>query len=78
MFNTKNISDIEGKEFDLVVSAGVGAVKWWANQNPEEDKKNIDDLITHLKKVKAKKFVLISTIDVYPTTRDLDEDFSLD
>jgi UDP-glucose 4-epimerase len=48
-------------------------VKWWANQNPEQDKKEIQSLMVSLEKVQAKEFVLISSIDVYDQTQNVDE-----
>ena len=44
---------------------GAPAEKWRANLNPLEDEKNIDFLIYNLNNIKAKKFVLISTVDVF-------------
>lgn len=64
-YNSDNIKDIEGKKYDLVISCGNSAAKWQANKNPEEDFINIMQYIEHVKKVRANKFVLISTIDVY-------------
>lgn len=64
-YNTKNIDDIDGKEYDLVVSAATYAEMWKINANPEEDWERIASLIEHLKTVKAKQFVLISTICVF-------------
>lgn len=64
-YNSKNINDIIGEEFDLVVCAGVRAQKWLANTYPEQDMKEINSLIDKIKTIKAKKFVLISTIDIY-------------
>lgn len=66
LYNSKNINDISGRSFDLVVCAGVPAVKWWANQNPEEDLAIINSLAEIYQTIKAKTFVLISTVDVYP------------
>ncbi len=66
LVNSKNFRDIQGMSFDKVVCAGVSAVKWKANANPEEDFARITELADVLKTVSAKKFVLISTIDVYP------------
>ncbi len=77
-YNSSNIQDIEGKEYDLVVSAGARAEKWRINQEPEKDLAEIDGLIEHLKKMKTKKFVLISTVDVYKTTFNVDEDTPID
>ncbi|BCJ87791.1 NAD-dependent epimerase/dehydratase family protein [Effusibacillus dendaii] len=74
LFNSKNISDIKGKNFDLIVCAGASAVKWKANQNPEEDLRNINSLIENLKEVETKKFILISTVDVYKNPILVDED----
>lgn len=67
LYNSKNIESIKDKEFDLTVCAGVQAVKWWANKNPTEDWQGIEKLIESLDTIKSKKFVLISTVDVYPS-----------
>jgi sugar phosphate isomerase/epimerase len=64
-YNSKNIHEITNKSFDIVVCAGISANKWWANLHEEEDMKNIMELLNILATVKTKKFVLISTIDVY-------------
>jgi nucleoside-diphosphate-sugar epimerase len=66
-FNSKNIGDIVGQSFDTIVCAGVQAVKYWANQHPTEDWQGIEALLHPLRGVKAKRFVLLSTIDVYPS-----------
>jgi len=72
-FNSKNIEEIRGQKFDLVVTAGVQAKKWWANQNPAEDWAQIERLLDALASVQAERFVLISTIDVYPKPCGVDE-----
>lgn len=77
-FNSKNIGDIDGKSYDLVVCSATRAEKWRINQEPEKDLDEIQSLIAHLKKVKTKKFVLISTVDVYKNPIDVDEDSALD
>ena len=76
-YNSKNIADIDGEEFDVVYCAGVQAVVWWANQNAEEDLAQINNLMDHLRTIKAKKFVLISTVDVYPEPFNVNEDTDL-
>ena len=48
LYNSKNISDIAGKSFDLLVFSGAQAVKWWANQNPEEDRAKIQSALDPL------------------------------
>jgi nucleoside-diphosphate-sugar epimerase len=73
VYNSKNIIEIGGKEFDIIVCAGVSAIKWLANKNPHKDLEEINRLISHLDKVTAKKFVLISTIDVYDKALNVDE-----
>lgn len=77
-YNSSNIDDIKGKEFDLVVSCGTPSLRWLANKEPENDLKVIQKLIDALKGVNAKKFVLISTIDAYDTPIDVDEDSDID
>jgi len=77
-YNSKNISTIDGNEFDLLVCAGVPAVKWLANKEPENDKRIIDGLVKYLDAIKVRKFVLISTIDVYPVPIDVDENSEID
>ena len=63
--NSKTIGDLRGRRFDLVVCAGVPAVKWLANKEPEADRASIATLTDTLSTVQAREFVLISTIDVY-------------
>jgi len=65
LYRSTNISDIQNKSFDTVVCAGAPAVKWMANKEPEQDKHSIQSLISHLTTVKCKKFILISTVDVF-------------
>lgn len=77
-YNSKNISEIDGNEFDLLICAGVPAVKWLANKEPDNDRKHIDGLAKHLETIKTKKFILISTIDVYPEPIDVDETTTID
>lgn len=72
-FNSKNIAEIDGQDFDTVVSAGVSAVKWLANKEPAADLYAIRSLIAHLDTIRAKHFILISTIDVYRDPVDVDE-----
>lgn len=73
LYNSKNIETIRGKEYDLIICAAAPAVKWKANQAPIEDLENINRLINSLKDVRANKFVLVSTVDVYRNPVDVDE-----
>src|SRR5262249_38111992 len=79
LYNSKNISDIVGRSFDLVVCAGVSAAKWLANREPEADRAAIAALTRCLEQVDVRELVLISTIDVYPDpSLPLDESSSID
>ncbi len=73
-YNSKNIGDIDGNEYEIVVSAANGAEMWRINQEPEQDLANINAYIDHLKTVKTKKLVLISTVGVYKRFIGIDED----
>lgn len=77
-FNSRNIEDIHGREFDLIVSAGTPAVKWRANQDPAADWEVIRRLMTNLESVRARRFVLISTLNVYQRPQGVNEDDPID
>jgi nucleoside-diphosphate-sugar epimerase len=74
IYRSSDIDTIRGRSFDHLVCAGVQAMKWWANLHPEEDRAGIERLLAPLSEVSAKRFTLISTIDVYPVPREVDED----
>lgn len=65
-YNSKNVTDMVGRRYDLVLCAGVSAAKWIANEDPEKDWAAIARLLSALDRVDAREVVLISTIDVYP------------
>lgn len=77
-FRSVNIKDIDGHEFDLVVCAAAPAQKWIANREPDADRQNIEGLIAHLKTIKCKTFVLISTVDVFKMPVGVDEETPVD
>ncbi|NQX66701.1 NAD(P)-dependent oxidoreductase [Paenibacillus alba] len=77
-YNTKNIEEIRGGKFSTVICAGAPALKWKANQEPEEDLANIQMLISHLSHIEAEEFVLISTVDVYKNPLGVNEDTPID
>ena len=77
-YRSTNISEISGGVFDVVVCAGAPAQKWIANREPEADRAGIERLITHLRSVSCRTFVLISTVDVFKTPVGVDEDTSVD
>lgn len=74
VYNSKNIAEIEGKEYDLVVSAANRAEMWRINQEPEVDRAEIEEYIGHIKNVKIGKLVLISTVGVYKNPNGATED----
>jgi hypothetical protein len=78
LFRSTNIHDIANREFDVVVCAGAPAQKWIANREPEDDRKKIDSLINHLRTVKCKTFILISTVDVFKNPIGVDESTLVD
>lgn len=64
-----------GRRFGLVVCAAPQSRKWWANQNPEEDLASVQRLMDLLGGLTADRLVLISTVDVFPVLRGVDESF---
>ena len=70
--NSRTIADAYGKAFDLVVCAAPQAQKWWANQNPAEDLAGIERLVASLRQIQARRFLLLSTIDVFPRVAPFD------
>jgi hypothetical protein len=72
-YNSSNFREMAGQEFDLVVCAGLQAKKWWANQHPVEDWEGISRLADVLSTIRAKQFVLISTVDVFAVPIQVDE-----
>jgi hypothetical protein len=75
LLNRTNIESLRGQRLDRLVCAGLPAAKWLANRDPEGDCANMRALADVLGSVETRGMILISTIDVYPRTRDADEDF---
>ncbi len=73
LINSSNFMEMKGCHYDRIVCAGISAVKWKANRDPEGDWEKISALMSVLETVTADSFVLISTIDVYPSSRGADE-----
>lgn len=63
-FNTSNISNIVGREFDTLVCAAAPGSMFTANREPQRDRDQVNALIESLKEVRAHRFVLISSIAV--------------
>ncbi len=73
LYRSTNIHEIENREFDVAICAGAPAQKWIANRDPVDDRKKIDSLIDHLRSIKCKTFILISTVDVFKEPIGVDE-----
>jgi hypothetical protein len=72
-FNRANLHTLPGQEFDLLVCAGLPAEKWRANLDPLADRLNMLRLADALDSVRTRRFVLISTVDVYADPTNVDE-----
>lgn len=77
-YRSSNIDQIRGGNFDLVVCAAAPAQKWIANREPLADLRNIEALMGHLESVRARRFVLISTVDVFRDPLGVDESSPVD
>ncbi|MDR0188765.1 NAD(P)-dependent oxidoreductase [Pseudomonas yamanorum] len=78
IYRSTTIGEIDNKSFDLVVCAGAPAKKWMANKDPAADLEKINGLIAHLKNIQCKRFVLISTADVFKDAVGVNEDSPVD
>lgn len=77
-YHSTDIENSYGTKPDLLVYAGVRAEKFMANAHPDEDLASIKDAIHNIEMINPKRLVLISTIDVYPEPRNVDEDSFID
>ena len=77
-YRSTDIDTIRGMEFDTIVCCGAPAEKWRANRDPDEDRARLATLTSALSYVRARRFVLISTIDVYPSPSGVDERTTID
>jgi dTDP-4-dehydrorhamnose reductase len=68
------IDSLADQTFDDIYCAAPQAKKWWANQNPEQDKLEVDTLIEACSRIGcAGAFILFSTVDVYDPPIGVDE-----
>lgn len=73
-YNSSNIEDAFGVGHSLVVYSGVRAEKYLATHCPEEDKQHVEGAMSNIGRMNPSKLVLISTVDIYKTPVDVDED----
>lgn len=71
--HSSNVAEAFGQEAELVVYAGVPAAMFLANRDPEADLAVMRAARENLRRIGAKKTVLISTIAVYPDSRQKTE-----
>lgn len=64
-YNSSNIKDSMNKEYNEIAICCIPAVKWLANKYPEKDAFDIEVIKDVFKTIRAKKVILISTIDIY-------------
>ena len=77
-FNSKSIQSIADRSFGTVVCCAAPAQKWIANREPKADLANIERLIDHLRKVSCRRFVLVSTVDVFKVAAGVTEQDQVD
>lgn len=78
VYNSKNIEEAFGTNPDLLIYAGLRAEKYLANNNPSKDMDLIIQAEENITKINPKKLVLISTIDVFKTPFNVDENSAID
>ena len=65
LYNSKNYGDIINDKHDVIIFAGLPAIKWQINKNDIEDRKLIEKYKEILLNCSFNKLILISTIDIY-------------
>jgi nucleoside-diphosphate-sugar epimerase len=65
VYRSTTIEGIAGRTFDRIYCAGAPAEKWKANRDPDADRANLQRLVDAVSRAKARKVVLISTVDVF-------------
>ncbi|MEO0820956.1 MAG: pyridine nucleotide transhydrogenase [Pseudomonadota bacterium] len=73
LYRSSTIAEIDGQDFDLVVCAGAPAQKWIANRDPAADAEKLDALMRRLAAMSCRRFVLVSTVDVFKAPAGADE-----
>ncbi len=77
LYNSKNIDDICGRTFELLICAGAKGSRRDVNENPDKDLSSIINLMDRLATINAKKVVLISTVEVYNYHNGVNEDYNV-
>ncbi len=64
-YNSRNVSKAIEQNFDIVYCAAAPGSMFLANKDGQRDADRITNLVSSLRKIKTKRFVLISTIAVF-------------
>ncbi|MEG0877808.1 MAG: NAD(P)-dependent oxidoreductase [Oscillospiraceae bacterium] len=73
LYNSKNIKEAFGQMPELLIYAGLPAAKFLANKAPEQDMAVCNEAFANIKAIAPQRLVLISTVDVYKTPCEVDE-----
>ncbi len=73
VYNSKNIEKAYGTKPQLLVYAGLRAEKYLANHAPWKDMQQVIQAEENIAKIDPHRLVLISTIDVFSTPKNVDE-----
>jgi hypothetical protein len=70
----QEIGELAGQSFGEIYCAAPQAKKWWANQNSEQDRLEVETLIQACRQLTCNgSFILFSTVDVYDPPTGVDE-----
>ena len=64
-YNSTNIQNVKSIEHKNLYLAAPSATKWKINQDPAEDRRNIELIIENLDQTFCERIVMFSTVDVY-------------
>lgn len=78
VYNSRNIEEAFGSRPDLMIYAGLRAEKYLANSAPAKDMELICQAEDNISRIDPKKMVLISTIDVFRSPKNVDETSQID
>lgn len=78
LYNSKNIEEAYNTAPDLLIYAGLRAEKYLANNAPDKDYDLILKAEENIERIRPRKLVLISTIDVFKDPRGVDETTDVD
>lgn len=74
IYNSKNIAEAFGLSPELLIYAGLRAEKFLANRDADADMQHVLEAKRNIDLIAPKKLVLISTIDVFRSPLETDED----